>query len=240
MKHKENDSQTTKKVSYNTKTIDNMNESDTNTNISTDENIVDAKNMNFTSKETYYFKMIDKYFKKMDVSDIQKMLDIINGKSKISLRLFDWFITRYANKHKTHYKIDGELFYVHISYKAQLKSYKKRYFDPFRRRRKFLYSYSKGNYKQNICTTIGQLNFFRWAFTNEVIKYVEENYDTISKSMVICNKIDKQKKQIRLTESSDKNVVKNDETVEVNKNGINIIANKKVTDDKVKIILSFD
>ena len=61
-----------------------------------------------------------------------------------------------------------------------------------------------------------------------------------SKSMVISNKMDKQKKQHRLTESSDKNVMKNDESVKVNKNGVNISANKKVTDDKVKIILSFD
>lgn len=222
---------------------------DNDTNVSTDEQIVDSKSMKFTTKETYYFKMIDKYFRKLSVKDIQKMLDIINGKSKISLRLFDWFITQHANKHKTRYKKDGELFYVHISYKAQLKSFKKRYFDPFRRRGKFYYSYSKNEYKSKICTTIGQLNFFRWAFSNDVIKYVQDNYDSLSKAMVLSNKVDKQKKQERLTESSVskdadvpsiKSLKKNENTVEIKKNNVNINAKKKVDSDKVKIILSFD
>ena len=55
-------------------------------------------------------------------------------------------------------------FNVHISYKAQLQSYKKKYFDPFRRRKKFYYKYNKEENKY-FYTTIGQLNFFRWIFS---------------------------------------------------------------------------
>lgn len=32
------------------------------------------------------------------------MIDIIECKSKISLRLLDWFVTRYANKYKIRFE----------------------------------------------------------------------------------------------------------------------------------------
>ena len=69
------------------------------------------------------------------------MIDIINGKSEISLRILDWFVTRYSNKYKITIDMGDEedIFNVHISYKAQLKSYKKKYFDPFRRKKKFFF-----------------------------------------------------------------------------------------------------
>jgi len=63
---------------------------------------------------------------------------MINGNSKISLRLLDWFVTRHAKRHSISYFINDDKFNVHISYKAQLKSYKKRYFDPFRKGKKYI------------------------------------------------------------------------------------------------------
>jgi hypothetical protein len=171
-----------------------------------------------TKKETYYYKIIDKYYKSLDDNKVTMMIDIIEGKSTISLRLLDWFVTRYANKYKIRYfkienpekpnqiKFDKSIdkgFNVHISYKAQLKSYKKKYFDPFRRRKKFKYFFNK---EKNIylCTTIGQLNFFKWAFNNHVIEYVDNKYKTISKAMGASNKMDKTRKQ----KNAKKNIIK--------------------------------
>lgn len=210
--------------------------------------IKEAKYTNFTNKETLYFKMIDKFFKNIGQESIQKMLDIINGKSIISLRLLDWFVTHYANKYNVTYELDnGERFNVYISYKAQLKSYKKRYFDPFRRdhfkrdplkrKKKFIYCYNKDNNEIKFYTTICQLNFFRWAFSNDVIKYVENNYDVISKAMIKFNKEEKEKK-IKYIEENKKEP--NNSSIKVTKNGVNIIAKKQVKDNEVKIILSFE
>ena len=96
----------------------------------------------FSSKELCYYKTIHKFFKKCEDKEIIRMLDIINGNSEISLRVLDWFVTRYS-KRKIDFSDSNEntidSFDVHISYKSELKSYKKRYFDPFRRRRKFYY-----------------------------------------------------------------------------------------------------
>ena len=235
------------------------NDTDTDTENNTiDENIPDISEIELTKKETFHYKIIDKYYKKLSIKKVETMIDIIEGKSKISLRLLDWFITRYANKHKIRFerinnkivdndpedKFDSKIdngFNVHISYKAQLKSYKKKYFDPFRRRKKFRYYFDKDK-TVSLCTTIGQLNFFKWAFTNYVIEYVMENYNLISKAMVTTNKADKSRK---IKELNQKDNNQHNQTVQPNKltvkkSGVNISAKKKIKNDNVKIILSFD
>jgi hypothetical protein len=32
-------------------------------------------------------------------------------------------------------------------------------------------------------TTIGQLNFFKWAIENKIVEYIQDNYDEIEKDM---------------------------------------------------------
>lgn len=144
----------------------------------------------FTEKELCRFKKITDFFKECSISNIQKMIDIIEGNSKISLRVLDWFVTKYSKK----MECDGngmDVFDVKMSYKAQLRIYKKRCFDPFRRRKKFKYYF---NDEQCIYTTLGQLNFFKWAFHNGIIIYVEKNFQKIHKEMNISNKEEKQRK----------------------------------------------
>jgi len=188
---------------------------------------------NFTTKEKYYYKMVHNFFKEVN---IDKMTNIVDGKSRISLRILDWFVTSYAKKKKICYEIqdNGEKdnFNVHINYKAQLKSYTKRYFDPFRRKKKFIYNYLEDNINKNIYTTIGQMNFFRWAISNKVIFYVESNYIKIVKEM---NKANKENKKIK--ERKSKQIKKKKES---------FINNPKITVDtqkinnNVDIIISFE
>ena len=40
--------------------------------------------------------------------NLDKMLSIINGESRISLRIVDWFATNYAKKYYTVYDIENE------------------------------------------------------------------------------------------------------------------------------------
>src|SRR4029079_13835419 len=105
----------------------------------------------------------------------------------------DWFVTKYA-KRGIDFTKNGETFDVHINYKAQLKSYKKRYFDPFKRKKKFNYTYIIDGEEKFLYTTIGQLNFFRWAINNDIINFVEKYLPQITKAMNISNKEDKKKK----------------------------------------------
>jgi len=64
-----------------------------------------------------------------DEEKLDKMLKIITGDSKISLRIVDWFATNYAKKYYTLYNIKDEndngfvrRFKVHVDYKLKLKA----------------------------------------------------------------------------------------------------------------------
>ncbi|AYV80033.1 MAG: hypothetical protein Gaeavirus6_8 [Gaeavirus sp.] len=134
-------------------------------------------------KEVDYYQMLYNFFIKCDVIQIQRMIDIINGDHDfISLRFLDWFVTRYCYLYKLSVDVsntytDSKNFNINISYKAQLKSFRKEYFDPFKRKKKFNFELEK--HDVSFLTTIGQLNFFRWCIVNDVINYTELNYESI-------------------------------------------------------------
>lgn len=133
-------------------------------------------------KEIWHYNMLGKFFSSCELTIIQKMVDIINGSHLVSLRFLDWFVTRYCYLYKTTINVANKFctqhnFNINISYKAQLKSFTKNYFDPFKRKKKFIYSLDKCNI--SFLTTLGQLNFFRWAITNDIINYAETNYKII-------------------------------------------------------------
>jgi hypothetical protein len=197
--------------------------------------------LTLSKKETYHYKIIDKYYRSLDMENVLILIDIVEKKSKVSLRLIDWFVTKYSHKYKVRLdtidttrltNVDNG-FNVHISYKAQLQSYKKKYFDPFRRRKrlKFRYFFDKEK-KVSLCTTIGQLNFFKWAFTNNIVSYVLDNYEAISKAMTQSNKLDKAKK----------NGISNSDTSNVSDivsqpNGVNSQATDNTSNDRKKVVV---
>lgn len=69
---------------------------------------------------------------------------------------------------------------VHNNYKGQLKSYNKKNFDPFCRRNRIKFYYEPSKY---FVTTVGQLNFFKWAIENYIINYIDDNIKTIEEDM---------------------------------------------------------
>lgn len=185
----------------------------------------------FNSKELCYYIMIDKYYKKCELEKIDKIKKIVDGDSTISLRVLDWFITKFSKK-KSNLEncTNDKIFDINLHYKSQLKSYKKKYFDPFRRRKKFNYNYDKNNNEKIIYTTLGQLNFFKWALNNRVIEYVEENLDKIIKAMNVSNK---QEKEIKIKKLKLKKIVK---YIKNNDDYDEDINNDNSTDIKQKII----
>ena len=144
-----------------------------------------------TQNELLLKNLMDFYKKNNNLS---KMLGIINGESKISLRIVDWFATNYAKHYFTVYLIENGTenirFKVYNDYKLKLKAYQKRRFDPFCRWERINIPYSEDKYIQ---TTIGQLNFFKWAIENKVIDYIENNYLAIESDMNSRNSTAKRK-----------------------------------------------
>ena len=154
-----------------------------------------------TQNELLMKSLMDFYKKK---ENIHKMMRIINGDSKISLRIVDWFVTNFAKKYYTVYNIDdgkdAMRFKIHNDYKLKLKAYSKRRFDVFCRWERITVPYDTNNY---IETTIGQLNFFKWAIENKIIEFIEENYSVIEGDMNHRNSTSKKRTTLDSTCSTD-------------------------------------
>ena len=148
------------------------------------------------------FESLEKYYSENDKAfDI--LFSIINNSMGVSLRSIDWFITNYSKKYNIYYNIykdnHNNLTFnkqnefikninVFQSYKSQLRAYSKKKFDPFCRRDRLVFELN-GN---KVETTVGQLNFFRWAINNMIIDYIINNKDKIEEDMNVCLKKMKQ------------------------------------------------
>jgi hypothetical protein len=131
--------------------------------------------------------------------NLTRMMNVINGESKISLRIVDWFVTNYAKKYYTVYEIPQIIhglpsetqtvrFKVYNDYKLKLKAYAKKNFDPFCRWERITIPYDNDNYME---TTIGQLNFFKWAIESKIIDYIYKHYQEIESDMNTRNSTSK-------------------------------------------------
>lgn len=136
-------------------------------------------------------KSLTRFFQENHTMDY--MIPIIDGTSNISLRIIDWFVTNYSKKHntriiskKTEAAHNAKQFLVFLNYKSQLKAYTKKQFDPFCRRGRISFYYDKQDRSKFIITTVGQLNFFRWAITNGILDYIDENIEQIETDMNTC------------------------------------------------------
>jgi hypothetical protein len=113
-------------------------------------------------------------------NDMKEILPILQGTSELSLRLVDWFVTNYAKKHNTGYILEGQEFLVYMNYKSQLKAYSKKLFDPFCRRERILFQVPG---EEPFVTTVGKLNFFRWAIEKGVLTFLTLNSQAIEADM---------------------------------------------------------
>ena len=192
--------------------------------------------------------LLNKLLQFYNVNDnLDKALNIINGKSTISLRIVDWFATNFSKENYTQYPVckNGtmERFKVYNDYKLNLKAYSKKRFDPFCRWDRITIPYKNDTHIQ---TTIGQLNFFKWALENSVVQYIEDNYKIIDDDMNTRNSTTKSKKFSINSTSSDETVSSSDTTITNNFNKtrkkreeLSFNASKGVKKETLEIVLSF-
>ena len=131
-------------------------------------------------------------------TNLEILLPIILQQTRLSLRSLDWFVTNYAKKYNTNYPLErnGETIYYFPfkTYKSQLKAYSKKFCDPFCRRERVIFDYRsmeiidfdpsiKLDHKDYIITTLGQLNFFKFAINDNIIKYAISTIEEIEADM---------------------------------------------------------
>ena len=182
-----------------------------------------------TQNELLMKSLLDFY---SNTEHTQQMKKIINGETRISLRIVDWFVTNFAKKNYTVYELRdfkgrASRFKVYNDYKLKLKAYSKRRFDPFCRWERITIPYGPQQFME---TTIGQLNFFKWAIESNVIQYIERNYDAIESDM--NNRNSTAKRRTHGEPDNSKTRKKREE--------LSVSACKCVKKETVKIIVKFD
>lgn len=257
------------------------------------------------SKEELLLQTLNEFYNKCENNHIDKLLPIVLSKSDISLRGLDWFVTNYSKKYNIHFTINKnnkkESFDVHNEYKAQLKAFNKRFFDPFCRGNKVIFPYYNTKDKQLYCekisqircnilnkkisvskkndilnkfnniidklsniitpdkelndqlisqlkgiikikdieilnpkkncliTTVGQLNFFKWAITNDILKYVSDknNLKDINDDMTYESRKNKERKEHYKKQ------------ININNKHVTISAVKTVNKYRTNVLISF-
>lgn len=175
--------------------------------------------IHISSHENMLLKSIEKFYSTLKY--VNDFISIINSNSKISIRLIDYFVTKYSKKNKINCKIsEDNMINIYQSYKQQLKAFQKKNFDPFARGIRIPYFVED----VWIITTIGQLNFFKWFISKNILEYVLKNKDSIEYDMNKnkVNKIDsKNKKLFKLSKKNNIKIVNN-------------IQQNKLSNDKIK------
>lgn len=131
--------------------------------------------MEITTREQWVLQRLETFYSTHSEA-LQMLKDVLEGKSAVSLRVLDWFITNYAKQHNTSYVTkDGRHIIVYLVYKSRLKAYSKTMFDPFCRGDRISF--------HGLSTTICQLNCFAWAYEDEVFHYLMEHLEDVHADM---------------------------------------------------------
>jgi hypothetical protein len=174
--------------------------------------------MSFTSKEETLVNFLLNYYK----TKISLFKDIIYQNTPLSLRLLDWLVTNYAKKYNIIYPLNNSnetiYFNIYLDYKNQLKAYSKKFFDPFCRQKRLVINTNTFVWREYKCsdvadneivTTVGQLNFFRWFIDNKILDYALSNIRFIDADMINTMSSKKKGKRTVLSPSAVKGIYTN-------------------------------
>ncbi len=125
-----------------------------------------------------------------DKDNVTNFLDIVKRKSGMSLRVIDWLVTNFSKTNSVDINCNGTFKDLNRDYQKNLSAFNKRNMDPFARRNKIKVVIYNGEERS---TTVGQLNFFRWFYKNNVNLYLKENRHIVESHMRDCDGKDNSK-----------------------------------------------
>lgn len=151
----------------------------------------EADRTRLTHREASLLKLLEKQY----TDDIARLvlLPLITQTSPVSLRALDWCVTNWSKQHNVvcSSQVPGQLVNVHHSYRNMLNFWKRRLFDPFRRRSRITVVIDDTPYE----TTLGQANFAYWTYQTGVLSYVLGHIEEIEKDMNAVSQIQKRERK---------------------------------------------
>ena len=121
-------------------------------------------------------------------NNFEQLITLLEQSTPISLRLLDWVVTNYCKKNTIFLKVirNGvvENINLFLDYKAHLKSFSKRSFDPFCRRERIIAQFPIDDQKRKFVTTPAQLNFYKWCIETGVCEFCQQNLQELESDMI--------------------------------------------------------
>lgn len=144
-----------------------------------------------SNKHKLIMKKVKEFFDKAE--NFEKLKPMLTQECKISLRVLDWSTTNWSRKHtvilETYRNGYKEKINMFLDYKANLKAFSKKSFDPFCRRERIMLQFDCDPEKKTYISTTAQLNFMKWAIESGVLEYCHNNLELLEADMVKSLKV---------------------------------------------------
>lgn len=147
--------------------------------------VFSADESRLTERERCLLARLEREYS-VDVADAI-LLPFAQNTSPISLRLLDWAVVNWSKKRVVvcASTFEGHATNVHMAYRRTLAYWRRRLFDPFRRRARVRVRDGQGCTYE---TTLGQANFVLFAHRSGILAYVLRNATEIERDMNACSK----------------------------------------------------
>jgi len=148
--------------------------------------------MLLSNQEAMLLNKLDKEY----TNEIAKtvLIPLIEQTSSVSLRALDWAVVNWSKQNMIicSSSLSGKMTNVHNAYRSALTYWKRKLFDPFRRRQRIDLIVEGKTYQ----TTLGQANFALFVFKTGILAYVIRNIDAIEDNMNTTSKNQKHARQL--------------------------------------------
>ena len=120
------------------------------------------------------------------------LVPLIQQSGPVSLRTLDWCCTNWSKQcNAVCPDASCAMTNIHHSYRNMLGYWKRRLFDPFRRRNRIVVTVGGVDYH----TTLGQANFALWTYTSGVLEYTVRYAAEINRQMNHVSFVQKQRRK---------------------------------------------
>ena len=144
-----------------------------------------------TSRERYLMALLEREYDDEIARTVLRPL--LTQHSPVSLRTIDWCVTNWAKQHNVVCAAHGtgNPTNIHHSYRSMLNFWKRRLFDPFRRRTRCTVLIDGTRHE----TTLGQANFALFIYRSGILSYVLGHVDEIERDMNAVSQSQKRKRR---------------------------------------------
>ena len=137
------------------------------------------------------------------------LVPLIDQTSPVSLRTLDWAVVNWSKKHSIlcPSRTPGDITNIHASYRATLTLWRRKLFDPFRRRERISVPIDG----RVVETTLGQANFVLWTYQTGILSYVVGHAVDIEADMNAVTQEQKRRRLSRAVGAPREQLIKNAE-----------------------------